>query len=88
VNILATTEPQLNSLTHQPTALHHTVNFPAGLVSSLYSLKVDPTENTASNNYFSVVMIGCVTKDWISFPRERIYQAVIKQSIFLLTFVA
>jgi hypothetical protein len=43
------------------------------LGSSLYSLVVDPTENTVSSNPSVVVMGGCLAIDWIIFfLRERV----------------
>jgi hypothetical protein len=43
-------------------------------VSSLYNLGTNPTENTSSNNLSIVVMGGCLARDWISFPWERVYR--------------
>jgi hypothetical protein len=46
----------------------------APLVSALYNLGADLTENTASNNPSSVVL-GCwLAINWISFPQELIYR--------------
>jgi hypothetical protein len=60
------------------TSLHSTellTNLTAArLLSSLNNLGADPTENTASNNPYIVVMGGCLATDWISFPRERVYR--------------
>jgi hypothetical protein len=50
----------------------------ARLVSSLYNLGEDPTENTASNDPSIVVMGGCLATDWISFPRERVYRPLLR----------
>jgi hypothetical protein len=45
----------------------------AWLVSSLYNLRADPTENTASNKP-SVVVGSCLAIDWISFLQECVYR--------------
>jgi hypothetical protein len=73
---------QLNSLTNQ--LLHVTsLNWTAArLVSSLYNLGADPTENTASNNPSIVVMGGCLAIDWISFSRELVYRPLLSNACF------
>jgi hypothetical protein len=53
--------PSLSLLYINCTALHC-------LGSSLYSLGVDPTENTDSNDSSVVVMDGCLAIEWISVP--------------------
>jgi hypothetical protein len=50
----------------------------AWLVPSLYNLGADPKENTAPNNPSIVFMGGCLATDWISFPRERVYQPLLR----------
>jgi hypothetical protein len=51
---------ELNSLTHQPAASRHFTQLTAfRLLSSLYILGTDPTENIASNNPSIVIMGGC-----------------------------
>jgi hypothetical protein len=71
----------LNSLTHQPaTSRHFTqLNYwrltAAQLVSSLYNICADETENTASNNPSIIVICGCLATDWM-LTQERVYRAV------------
>jgi hypothetical protein len=74
---------QLNCLTNQllhVTSLNWTAdNFRLQLGwCPHYSLGVDTTENTASNNPPIVVMDSCLAIDWISFPRERVYRPLLR----------
>jgi hypothetical protein len=55
----------------------------ARLISLIYNLRVDPTENTTSNNPSIVVMGGCLAVNWISFPRECIYQPLLRSGCCL-----
>jgi hypothetical protein len=73
---------QLNSLASQ--LLHVTSqNFTAArLVSSLYNLETDPTENTASSNPSIVFMGDCLAIDWISLPRDRVYRPLLNNGYF------
>jgi hypothetical protein len=69
-----TANPQLNSLIHHPTrtSLHFTSldwNARSRPGSSLCSLGANIAFNCPI-----VVMGGCLTIDWISFPRERVYR--------------
>jgi hypothetical protein len=71
-------------LCHSPTSYFtslHSTEFwqlaAARLVSSLYNLGADTTENT-SNNPSVVLMGGCLAIYWISFPRERVYQPLLR----------
>jgi hypothetical protein len=57
----------------------------AGLGSSLYSLRADPTENTASSNPYILVMDGCLT---IAQMVLTCLPAATKQLMFLLGIVA
>jgi hypothetical protein len=47
-------------------------------VSLSYIPGVDPTENTASNN--PIAMCGCLGIDWTSFPQERVYWPLLRNS--------
>jgi hypothetical protein len=97
--LLSTANPQLNSLTHQPTtslhftslhctalhftSLHSTELHSAGLRSSLYNLGADPRENNVSNSPSSVVMGSCLAIARISFTREGVYQDVAQKRPFV-----
>jgi hypothetical protein len=80
-DFLLTTE-----LSHSPTSYFTSLHSPelltdltaARLVSSLYNLGADPTENTASNNPSIVVMGSWLAIDWISFPRERSHRQLLR----------
>jgi hypothetical protein len=76
--------PKLNSHS-STTTFHSTELHSAGLGSSLYSLGVDPTENTSSNNPSIVVRGGCLARDGILLT---CLPNVTKQRIFLLAIVA
>jgi hypothetical protein len=60
----------------------------ARLVSSLYNLRADATENTASNIPSIVVMGGCLAVDWLSFPTEHIYRPLFVDGCFVYPSVA
>jgi hypothetical protein len=49
------------------------LSYPVGLGSSLYSLRADPTENTASNSSSIIVIGSCLAIEWISFLQEHVY---------------
>jgi hypothetical protein len=57
----------------------------ARLVTSLYNLGADPTENTAFNNYSIVAMGGCLATDWISFPLESVYRRPLRNWCLLIS---
>jgi hypothetical protein len=49
----------------------------SGLGSSLYSLGLDPTENTASNSFYVVVMGGCLAIAQILLTKQRMFLLMI-----------
>jgi hypothetical protein len=58
------------------------------LGSSIYSLGADTTENKASNKPSILVMGGCRKIARVSFPQERVYEAVAQKRPFVYPPVA
>jgi hypothetical protein len=65
--------------------IFHNWTHSAGLGSLLYSLREEPTENTALNSFSIVVMSGCLAIAQISL---MCLLDVTKQSMFLLAIIA
>jgi hypothetical protein len=65
--------------------ISHNWTHSAGLGSSLYSLGADPTENSASNSCYVLVMVGFLAIDRISLTCSP---AVTQQRMFLVVIVA